>query len=322
MRKALNVQIWIILIALLALEGCLEPPEYSNVPRITLEGLVYKKVYVPVVSDSLANLIFTLGVQDGDGDIGLVDGDVSGLFSDFFYIAYYDSARVYFEDFIFTDSVAVFVGTADLTTKQQDSIQSKTGADLGLDFIARPNRVGDSLRFYFRKTVQEEKTEKGYFTVTFDDPQATPPFYLIVDAVTQKDDIYSLEPLPAFNCIDYEYDEEDDAYYYVKRNDKSSNLIIRYFKKREGVYLETTLPALNSNNDCPELTTAKRIPIFDYEKLGKTLRGNFTYTENSRGLNDFLASDTFKIELYIYDRALNKSNVVMTSDLVLSDIAK
>lgn len=319
MKKSWKAQIWIILLALIVLTGCLEPPEYSSVPKIALESLLYRQVFNPVIEDNEDKLVFTISVQDGDGDIGLVP-DGTGELAEFFYIAYYDSSRVVLVDSTFNNVRAAYVNENPVGVFKRDSIQSLLRQE-GLDLIGAPSQTGDSLFFQFQKTVQVERIKADYYLVTRDNPDANPPYYLVVDTKVQAA-IYSTEPRPDYNCVDYQYDEVDDAYYYVKRNEKSANLIIKYFKKQQGVYVETSLASQNPKNDCPQLAEQNTIPIFDSERFGKAWIGNITYTEKSRGLNIFLSQDTLKIELYIYDRALNKSNTVEFSDFVLSDIVE
>lgn len=57
----------IIIATLIALAGgsCFEPPDYSNVPQIEFEDMVYKRV------GTMDSLIFFISFKDGDGDLGL-----------------------------------------------------------------------------------------------------------------------------------------------------------------------------------------------------------------------------------------------------------
>jgi hypothetical protein len=57
----------IIIATLIALAGgsCFEPPDYSNVPQIEFEDMVYKRV------GTMDSLIFFISFKDGDGDLGI-----------------------------------------------------------------------------------------------------------------------------------------------------------------------------------------------------------------------------------------------------------
>ncbi|MBF9254870.1 hypothetical protein I2I11_16325 [Pontibacter sp. 172403-2] len=71
-------------------------------------------------------------------------------------------------------------------------------------------------------------------------------------------------------------------------------------------YFENT--ALNFNGRFPRLSGDGR---------EEALEGEIKYTISSFYSDVFDASDTIRFEIYIYDRALNKSNVVYTDDIVL-----
>jgi hypothetical protein len=57
----------IILFTLIALGGgsCFEQPEYSDIPQIEFEDMIYKRV------DGIDSLIFSISFTDGNGDLGL-----------------------------------------------------------------------------------------------------------------------------------------------------------------------------------------------------------------------------------------------------------
>lgn len=83
------------------------------------------------------------------------------------------------------------------------------------------------------------------------------------------------------------------------------NFIIKYFERQKGVYKEITLPFTNNS----------RIPYLTPEGKNKVLAGNI---EMDLFINNPLTKfDTIRFEAYIYDRALNKSNVVTTTDIVV-----
>ena len=52
----------------LLLGSCFDPPQYSPVPLIEFDNIVFKDVTDPAASDSL---ILTIRFKDGDGDLGL-----------------------------------------------------------------------------------------------------------------------------------------------------------------------------------------------------------------------------------------------------------
>ncbi len=161
----------------------------------------------------------------------------------------------------------------------------------------------------------------NYENVTLSDTVSKPPFY----AVDERGYGYlfsETDNRPAFNCYDYYFEKDLPDTFYVFRNEYHSNMYLKFFKKRNGSYYETSIAQEFGITDCNEVVENLRIPIFDYDKFGEPTVGNITYTYLSNGIVPFLASDTFKLQFYIYDRQLNQSNIVDTPDFLLGDIAK
>ncbi|BDD08861.1 hypothetical protein FUAX_12930 [Fulvitalea axinellae] len=66
---------------------------------------------------------------------------------------------------------------------------------------------------------------------------------------------------------------------------------------------------------------AGRFPIL-FQKIGEPLEGDIVYTEESSSIGALFKTKILKFKIYIYDRSLNKSNVLETSEFQLSDITK
>ncbi|GHA57312.1 hypothetical protein [Pontibacter akesuensis] len=64
-------------------------------------------------------------------------------------------------------------------------------------------------------------------------------------------------------------------------------------------------------------TFSGRFPRLSNDEAPETLEGEIRFTIDSFTTIDYPAGDTVRFEVYIYDRALNKSNVVYTDDVVL-----
>ncbi|MEO9476373.1 MAG: hypothetical protein ABJG41_12590 [Cyclobacteriaceae bacterium] len=245
--------------------GCLDPPEYSNTPKIKFKRLEF------VSGDGRADsLKLTFDFEDGDGNIGLSELDVWDEFFPYYFIVYYDSGR--------------------LTTDTN----------------------GDTI------------TAAGYYIVTLSDSLAVPPFKLGTTNGELIDEVFSeVDNRPAFDprCDDYLYGDGWSDTLFVTRNPYYNNMDITFLKKRNGQFIETDLAQEFNQDECDVVPEVLRIPIFDPERIGKPTVGNITYSYLSNGVGLFLAQlDTFKIEFFIYDRDLNKSNVVQTPEYTLSDI--
>ena len=82
------------------------------------------------------------------------------------------------------------------------------------------------------------------------------------------------------------------------------NLVISYFEKQNGIWVEVDLT--------PPFSA--RIPMLNPSYPGKAIKGFISDTLAMDPAPDF---DTVKLELFIYDRALNQSNILSTPDIVL-----
>lgn len=92
------------------------------------------------------------------------------------------------------------------------------------------------------------------------------------------------------------------AYYY--------NFFIYLHTKQQGVYVPVTFPDTSYNFH-------SRIPRIEFTGNSKAIKGEIEYTFDLLIMKPFLPSDTIMIETWIYDRALNKSNLVRTPDIVI-----
>ena len=88
--------------------------------------------------------------------------------------------------------------------------------------------------------------------------------------------------------------------------------------KKNGVYnefdFETAFDPL-----CGE-TFDGRYPLLNAGGRDRPLEGVLKYKMQSAGFELLFRLDTLMLEVFIYDRALNKSNVIRTPDFILRDI--
>lgn len=88
------------------------------------------------------------------------------------------------------------------------------------------------------------------------------------------------------------------------------NMVVKYFKKTRGVYTERVL-------DPPY---SARIPDLTPKGNHKAIKGDIKLL---MPFIDFQANyDTIHCEVFIYDRALHKSNVITTPDIVVNVVGK
>ncbi len=93
------------------------------------------------------------------------------------------------------------------------------------------------------------------------------------------------------------------------------NLIIEYFEKQNGVFVE--VPLLSWNSDSARfdtLTFNSRFPVLTPISGNMNIKG--TFEDTLYIYNPLSEYDTIKFRFFIYDRALNKSNVLETGEII------
>ncbi len=160
--------------------------------------------------------------------------------------------------------------------------------------------------------------------VEFGDDGNKSPYYLISDYLTFEG-IYSEDDLvlPSYSCADYTFvpDLDNDTTgadkadtILIQANEFLSNIFVKFLRKRNG-NLEDITASFAPDACSPPFNS--RIPIFDQDNLGRPLRGSIDYPMISSGFISQFLNDSILIEFYIYDRALNKSNVVVSPGFTL-----
>lgn len=83
----------------------------------------------------------------------------------------------------------------------------------------------------------------------------------------------------------------------------SYNFVVSYYEKQNGIFKQID----------PLIPLSARIPLLTPDGLNKTIKGTITDTLI---LNPHPTYDTIQFSVFIYDRALNKSNVVTTPEII------
>ncbi|MFK5857475.1 MAG: hypothetical protein QM503_15200 [Bacteroidota bacterium] len=101
--------------------------------------------------------------------------------------------------------------------------------------------------------------------------------------------------------------DRDSEYYY--------NLIIKYFEKQNGTFVEVPLLSWNSDSSYFDtLTFNSRFPVLTPFSGNQAIKGVF---EDTLFIYNPLSSfDTIKFKAYIIDRAFNKSNEIETGEII------
>ncbi|MCP4460529.1 MAG: hypothetical protein GY816_21275 [Cytophagales bacterium] len=311
-RSSYQISLFLITLALV---GCHRPPEFPETPKIKFERLH--------LTDT-STLILDFNLTDGDGDIGL---DV-------------ESERI-------SDSYAPYHSYS-IIANQPNSIETITDGNRRYVIIHDEFFVSISDELvgpYYSVPVVlipliltlnkgivdgQQITE----TVTFLGPssEAGAEFMLTEDPI----------PDSGYRCEDYEImsfftvsqqldgdgnviseslNEEIDTVL-VQRNPFHFNIYIDLLVKQGNDYItyQEFVPALVS--ECDPLFTS-RFPVFDRSDFGRPLDGSISYAFFSTQFatdNSFILNETLRLRFYIYDRALNQSNVVETPDFKILDL--
>ncbi|OFX66916.1 MAG: hypothetical protein A2X12_01535 [Bacteroidetes bacterium GWE2_29_8] len=91
------------------------------------------------------------------------------------------------------------------------------------------------------------------------------------------------------------------------------NLFIKFLEKQKGVWVE---PKIANGDDTTYFSFNSRIPIITPVGENKSVKG---VIEDTVFINNFLSPfDTICFEIYIKDRALNSSNTIRTTDIIVN----
>ncbi len=161
----------------------------------------------------------------------------------------------------------------------------------------------------------------------------TPPFYAALDnrfqSLSNQTLFSETDVRRSFNCEQYEVVEYFPSQtatetkidtFLIEKNPNNKNIYVDFFRKVNGEYEFLDWTSAFNSNSCGTDFNA-RFPVFDSDNLGKSLSGTLRYAMLSEGFSIILKKDTFKLRVYIKDRALHDSNVIESPDLTLDNIA-
>jgi hypothetical protein len=140
-----------------------------------------------------------------------------------------------------------------------------------------------------------------------EDPEPSPPVITFVDANISSS---NSSAIVRFDFLDM--DGDLGLYQDENTGEQEHNVFVDYYEKINGVWTLKS-PIITYN-----------ITLNEYDTLGLNLRFPFLENEAQRTLQgdvmvDLLFNfnaDTFRYDIYIKDRAFQKSNVITTSDLI------
>ena len=283
-------------ISVLGLTGCFEKEIFPNEPRIGFESLVF---YDGVNTDSL---ILSFSFEDGNGDIGIIEGfDVLPPFHEFdVYIDSRDS--VITEDNL--DEAVPPIYLAPLITQNFVPI-GISGNTLVVDESEDDYPVFVFNRFFFSDDVDD---------IPFECPGLANQDLTFLSNTTLTSyalgDNSSIVPTTGAQVI--------NSTIPVVRVESHYNFIIEFQKKVGEEYVPLDYQDIFGTELCDIGIFNGRIPLYDPD--GKS--GTFSYAIQSVILLLAFLDDTIRARFFVYDRSGNQSNVVFTPDFVLSEITQ
>jgi len=104
---------------------------------------------------------------------------------------------------------------------------------------------------------------------------------------------------------------------WVEQNQNHNNIFVRFYIKRNGVFNEFRWEA------APFFTTFNgRFPRILNNNNSQAVEGTIRYSMLSFGWESLFRNDTIRIDVQVQDRALNKSNIVSSPQVTLSQILR
>jgi len=142
----------------------------------------------------------------------------------------------------------------------------------------------------------------SHFTVLFNPATGITERGVLVFSYTDGDGDLGLDSRDTL----FPYDKDGEYYY---------NLIIKYFEKQNGTFIEVPLLSWNTDSSYFDtLTFNSRFPVLTPFSGNLNIKGVF---EDTLFIYNPLSNfDTIKFKAYIIDRALNKSNEIETDEII------
>ena len=298
------------------LYSCYPEVEFSIVPEISWEKA--KFIDSPNSADSL---MIYVHFTDGDGNLGIDSDENDSPFNRKFNYCYFDRINMrvkiamgnseehkqYYNRYVFFH----FETEADRNTFLNSDLLpdwNNTNYLVG-PHGKEPYSVGvfeyNNGNFYQRISSVIDTVETNYITYR------------------DKFNIAPLDTLPGFvypyNCKNWEIIPGIDTLY-TTSNPYYNNIYVNYYVEQGGEFKEFKWEDLRQFPDCGVNWNGRFPYLLTEEETDRPLQGEIRYTMNSTGFIDLFGANRIKLEIFIYDRDFNKSNVILTPAFRLTDI--
>jgi hypothetical protein len=269
-----------------ALGACFNPPEFSTVPTIRYESVVFRENPNPSLKDSL---VLTINFQDGDGDLGLGEKQTD----DPYHLASY---------YLATDGDTIPIGTHSPYTNLQEMLQIPDGV------------TGTLITKRFLKENASYKSKFADYVCPFVNTAYE------VDSVYihgKDDDIFDPSKVRYHRAIQGSQETVHVVLdtFAIRPNPHHYNIRVDFLVKQNN---ETFVP-FNWKNSCGfGQDFSARFPVLTDND--NPLEGTLRYGMGTVGFHALFDGKTLKLRIRIWDRALNASNVIETPQFTLQDI--
>lgn len=214
-----------------------------------------------------------------------------------------NTPQISFQDVRFVDTDALDSLVLSFTFQDGDG-------DIGLtnsfDDLATPYQIFDIIldaRDSVVSISEDDVTLPLFAAPVVIDNQAGQPVYLFFPS--EKRLFSDSDNRPVYDCENYEIIDADT--FFVARNEFHFNFHVEFLGKSQGQSEFTLIDfrEVFNSNDCTLGNFDGRIPLFDPD--GR--EGVFTYAMLSQAFRLVFLDDSIKLRFYLYDRALNQSNI-------------
>jgi len=297
----------LFVISVVLFSACFNPPEFSNSPFIE-----YKGIWLGKTVHNEDSLVITLSFKDGNGDVGLNPTNPAHADSPYHDVNFFTNKagqKSPLSATLVKNFSGYALGEGKKTPKEPSYFMRTPSKDSGPLIAFRDRDQGVSALPPYAESYKCAANSESYLNQN-DTPDTIYIWkddkHLIRDKTTKVDSLYRIN-----NREEYFYADVD--YFYMQPNPGQYDIYVKFFiKNNDGGYTEYDWAkefCANYNGRIPILTDKQR-----------PLEGIIDYSMVSSGFLVIFGNKTLRLEVTIYDRALNSSNTVVTNDFRLEDI--
>lgn len=315
----------VCLLLLVIMSGCYRPPDFPDIPQIQLERIT--------LTDE-ADILLTFNVRDGDGDIGLASTPQETNLA----AAYPEGA----------DGVVLFIPPANAISSDLLAPYHNYSMIVDADGNVVTNISDDHVPPFYEVPVIQYPILFQVLYFNGDTNQQSIRFETSSEVLVAGDqvlfseiderpveydcNVYEIVPINRIVSDTFMIDGQQGTFIdqvieivgydtvFVTRNELYNNLHLDIEVKQGNDYVLIEDFYNDIIEPCDPLYTS-RFPVFDYSDIGRPLDGSIDYRIiSTQFLTGPILQETIRFRFYIYDRAFNKSNEVITPDFNIIDL--